>query len=79
MSDFVREASRKHRNWGKWGQDDERGTLNYVTPEMIVRAVRLVKRGVVFSLAIPFDSSGPAAVVSEALRRVGGRRGKMAA
>jgi len=24
-------------NWGRWGADDERGTLNYVTPEHIRR------------------------------------------
>jgi kynurenine formamidase len=59
MADVVREAGARYRNWGKWGPDDERGTLNYITPELIVRAARLVKRGSVFSLAIPFDSSGP--------------------
>ena len=59
MADIVRETGRKYRNWGKWGADDERGTLNYITPELIVRAARLVKRGAVFSLAIPFDSLGP--------------------
>ena len=23
------------KNWGRWGDDDERGTLNFITPEMV--------------------------------------------
>src|SRR5438874_10141355 len=59
MADPVREMGAKCRNWSKWGPNDELGTLNYITPETIVTATRAVKRGVVFSLAIPFDSQGP--------------------
>jgi kynurenine formamidase len=55
----VRELARKYRNWGKWGANDELGTLNYITPEKVVAAARLVRRGTVISLAIPFDSKGP--------------------
>ncbi len=55
----VRALARKLSNWGKWGKDDERGTLNYITPEKIVAASRLVRRGKVISLAIPFDTQGP--------------------
>lgn len=55
----VRALARKHRNWGRWGADDELGTLNHITPEKIVAAARLVRQGKVFSLAIPFDSKGP--------------------
>jgi hypothetical protein len=35
-------------NWGRWGKDDERGTLNLVTPEKTKQALRLVKDGTVF-------------------------------
>jgi kynurenine formamidase len=59
MGDMIRDTGKRCSNWGKWGADDELGTLNYITPEMIVRSARLVKRGVTFSLAIPLDSSGP--------------------
>jgi hypothetical protein len=59
MTDIIRETGRRCRNWGKWGEDDERGTLNYIRPEDIVRAAGLVKRGAVFSLAIPLDAKGP--------------------
>ncbi|MBI2872201.1 MAG: cyclase family protein [Chloroflexi bacterium] len=55
---FTRFAE-KYKNWGRWGQDDEVGTLNFVTPEHIVQAARLIRKGKVFSLAIPFDSKGP--------------------
>ena len=59
MADIIRETGERCRNWGRWGTDDERGTLNYITPEAIVEAARLVKRGAVFSLAIPFNARGP--------------------
>ena len=55
----VRETSERLRAWGRWGADDQAGTLNHVTPEDIVAAARLVRRGAVFSLALPFDQAGP--------------------
>src|SRR3970282_690440 len=59
MADPVRDMAAKCRNWGKWGPDDELGTLNYITPQTVVKETRTVKRGVTFSLAIPFDNTGP--------------------
>jgi kynurenine formamidase len=55
----VLEMGRRLRNWGRWGPDDELGTLNFITPEKIAQACRLVKKGKAFALAIPFDSRGP--------------------
>lgn len=55
----VRQLATKYRNWGRWGVSDELGTLNFITPDKIVAAASLVRHGKVFSLAIPFDSSGP--------------------
>lgn len=46
-------------NWGRWGAGDEIGTANYITAETIVSAARLIRKGVVFSCAIPFDERGP--------------------
>jgi kynurenine formamidase len=37
-------------NWGKWGDDDEVGALNYLGPEQVLAAVRLVNSGKVFTL-----------------------------
>lgn len=55
----VRELGQKHSNWGRWGPDDERGTLNLVTPEMVVAASKLVRQGKTISLALPYDDAGP--------------------
>src|SRR6266567_690026 len=48
--DDLRKAAEKYKNWGKWGPDDEIGTLNYTQPEDIVAAARLVRKGKVISL-----------------------------
>jgi len=37
-------------NWGKWGDDDQVGALNYLGPEQVLAAVRLVSAGKVFTL-----------------------------
>ena len=54
-----REAIPKVSNWGRWGQDDEKGTANFITPEVIVAAAQLVKKGAVFCCCIPIDQNGP--------------------
>ncbi len=46
-------------NWGRWGALDQAGTLNFITPGVIRDAAQLVRRGQVFSLAIPFGQDGP--------------------
>jgi kynurenine formamidase len=58
MTDF-RELGRQLSNWGRWGEDDEVGTVNTITPERIVRAASLVRQGRIFDLGIPFDANGP--------------------
>jgi len=47
------------KNWGKWGPDDELGVLNYITPEDIVKAAGLVRKGRVFRLGLNLDEQGP--------------------
>src|SRR5690348_2286261 len=42
-------------NWGRWGKDDQRGTLNLITPEKRRQALRLVHDGVSVSLAHLLD------------------------
>ena len=37
-------------NWGRWGEEDKRGMLNAITPEMIVKAAGLIKQGKVYPL-----------------------------
>jgi len=55
----FREIGSRCRNWGRWGPDDERGTVNLISPECIIEATKLVRRGSIFDLGIPFDSAGP--------------------
>jgi kynurenine formamidase len=57
--DHVRALGKKLSNWGRWGADDERGTLNFITPEVVKRAAGLVRRGTVFSLGLSFGADGP--------------------
>src|ERR1700722_18538336 len=57
--DDLREAAEKYKNWGKWGPDHEIGTLNYTQADDIVAAARLVRKGKVISLALPYDNRGP--------------------
>ncbi len=48
------------KNWGKWGPDDARGTLNYITPDKVAGAARLVKTGRSVSMEIPINTvAGP--------------------
>lgn len=42
-------------NWGRWGKDDQRGTLNLITPEKRKAALRLARDGVSVSLAHTVD------------------------
>ncbi len=47
-------------NWGRWGEDDERGTLNYLRPEHVCKAAALVRSGRSVSMAIPINTvAGP--------------------
>ena len=58
MTDFRR-AARDVSNWGRWGDDDELGTLNFITAEKVRQAASLVRHGKVFPLGVDFGSSGP--------------------
>jgi kynurenine formamidase len=55
----IAEASEKLSNWGRWGKDDQIGTLNFVTPEKVAAAAKLVKTGKVFGMGIPLNANGP--------------------
>lgn len=57
--DTLRELAARVSNWGRWGTDDERGTVNFITAEKIRAAAALVRRGRVFSLGLTFGPDGP--------------------
>jgi kynurenine formamidase len=43
-------------SWGRWGDDDDRGALNELTPERIAAAARLVRTGEAVSLSLPLNT-----------------------
>jgi kynurenine formamidase len=53
------ELAKAVNNWGRWGDDDERGTLNFITAEHVHAAVSLVRDGRTIPLAIPLSGDGP--------------------
>ena len=38
-------------NWGRWGDDDERGAANFASPEALLAALTIVHRGIVVPLS----------------------------
>jgi kynurenine formamidase len=44
-------------NWGRWGADDQLGTLNHITPERRAAAAQLVRSGIAVSLANPLATA----------------------
>jgi kynurenine formamidase len=55
----FQELAKKVNNWGRWGADDEIGTLNLITPEAVRRGVDCVHTGRAFPLGIPLSEAGP--------------------
>ena len=49
-ADYLRWRN-EFKNWGRWGPDDQRGTTNLITAEKVLTTVKLVKAGMVVSLA----------------------------
>jgi len=49
----------KVRNWGRWAPMDQRGTLNLIGPEALIRGASAVSQGKAFSLGIDFGINGP--------------------
>ena len=43
-------------NWGRWGADDQMGTLNHISPEKRVQAARLVQEGVPVTCSRPITT-----------------------
>jgi kynurenine formamidase len=43
----------RFRNWGRWGEDDHLGTLNFITPQVRAAAAALVRSGQAVSCANP--------------------------
>ncbi|OUS83984.1 cyclase family protein [Rhodococcus sp. NCIMB 12038] len=44
--------------WGRWGEEDERGALNLLTPERILASIGSISHGRVFPLGLPVRRDG---------------------
>jgi kynurenine formamidase len=54
------EIFQKVKNWGRWGPDDQLGTLNYITGDTVRAAAALVRSGRRATMAIPMNTAaGP--------------------
>jgi kynurenine formamidase len=43
--------------WGRWGDEDERGALNHLTPQRVTQAVAVVREGISVTLSRPLDTT----------------------
>lgn len=55
----IERRAAAYRNWGRWGDDDRLGTLNFIDEAKRVEAAALVRTGRSISLAQSFDMNGP--------------------
>src|SRR5688500_15951003 len=59
MPEEFAELARRVNNWGRWGDTDERGTLNLITPDVVRRGASCIRSGRVLSLALSLSENGP--------------------
>ncbi len=57
----------EHSNWGDFGDDDQVGRLNLITPERRRRAAAEVREGLAFCLSLPLDLPGGNLLVPQRL------------
>ncbi|MDW3647115.1 MAG: cyclase family protein [Bacteroidia bacterium] len=53
--DQLKTWQKEVSNWGRWGKEDQKGSLNLITAEKKVAAAALVQEGVSVSLAYPLS------------------------
>jgi len=58
FTDQFLDLSARVRNWGRWGDDDQLGTLNLITPEVVAAAADLVRYGRTIPLAVLLEEDG---------------------
>ncbi|MFC1945001.1 cyclase family protein [Chloroflexota bacterium] len=49
----------EHHSWGVFSAEDEIGMINFLTPERVKRAAKLVRKGKVFNLCLPLNLPDP--------------------
>jgi kynurenine formamidase len=55
----IEAAAEAFSNWGRWGPEDEAGTLNFVGPAEVAAAAALIRKGKTFALGHDFGRNGP--------------------
>ncbi|HEY6316780.1 MAG TPA: cyclase family protein, partial [Acidimicrobiia bacterium] len=55
----VKELAAQVRNWGRWGADDEIGTLNLITDDVVRAAAGEIRVGRRLALGLPLNDQGP--------------------
>ena len=55
----VRALAPQVSNWGRWGDDDERGTVNLIDDAAVRRGAAAVVTGATIPLSVPMDLDGP--------------------
>lgn len=50
--EHIRATAKELSNWGRWGDDDQIGTLNNISPADIVGAAQLINKGKTFALGL---------------------------
>ena len=55
----VREGAPAGAAWGVFGDDDQLGTINLLTPETVVEAAGSIRSGATFALNLPIDIPNP--------------------
>jgi kynurenine formamidase len=55
----IAKRATAYRNWGRWGEDDRLGTLNFIDDQIRVDAAALAITGRLISLSQSFDMAGP--------------------
>ena len=71
-ADFLR-AMNELSNWGRWGDDDELGATNLITPEKRKQATALVREGITVSLAhdiVQEEAADATAILNREVLRV---------
>ena len=58
FTEEFRELSARVRNWGRWGDNDQLGTLNLITPGVVAAAAACIRHGRTLPLAVLLEEDG---------------------
>lgn len=56
---LLREDAPRGSSWGVFGSGDELGTINFLTPEIVLASMSTVRRGSIFNLDYPINAFDP--------------------